>query len=130
MKPEDFMTWYRKIQGKGWDVNENTEIIVANASRIDYEWRTYVVGDNVVGASRYRKNHYQSIDADVPDEVYDFVRNAIKIWKPSDVFVMDICKVNDELSILEIGDLHSCGWYASNKKDVLGAVSDYVEKNY
>lgn len=48
----------------------------------------------------------------------------------SHIFVMDVCQVNDELSVLEIGDLHSCGWYASNKKDIIKEVTDHVEKTY
>lgn len=128
IQPEDFMSWYRKIQGKGWDVNEETEIIVATASKIHNEWRTYVVDGKVVSGSRYRYDHYLSISADVPSKVYDYVQEMIKIWQPAPVFVMDICDVNDDLKILELGDLHSCGWYDSDKEKILVAVTDYVEK--
>jgi hypothetical protein len=129
-KPEDFMGWYKKIKNTGWDVNEQTEIIVATASKIHNEWRTYVVDGQVISGSRYRYDHYLSMSADVPERVYDYVREMIKIWQPAPVFVMDICDVNGDLKILELGDLHSCGWYESDKEKVLVAVTDYVERNY
>jgi len=66
------------------------------------------------------------LSSDVPERVYDFAREAIKIWQPSKVFVLDICEVNNELSILEIGNFHSCGWYYSDKKKIIKEVTDYV----
>ena len=127
VKPNEFMIWKTQIEAKGWGVNDNTDILVAPASRVDEEWRTYVVNNEVIDGSRYRKGGYQSIVHDVPDIVYDYVKDTIKIWQPASFFVIDICRVNDTLHVLEIGDLHSAGWYASDKFKVIKAVSDYVE---
>lgn len=70
IKPEDFMTWYRSLQGKGMDVNEDTETIVSQSSNINREWRTFVVDGNIISASQYRKDHYLTKNADVPEAVY------------------------------------------------------------
>jgi hypothetical protein len=129
VKPEQFMQWYRQIEAKGMGVSEDTDILVAEASRIDEEWRMFVVDNEIVGGSRYRIDHRLSISADVPDEVYNFVRETIKIWQPAPFFVMDICNVSGTLHVLEIGDLHSAGWYETNKRDVIDAVSRYVEEH-
>lgn len=127
IKPEDFMRWRTQIDGKGWGVNENTDILVSTASRIDEEWRMFVVDNEVIDGSRYRKDRYQSIDRETPDKVFDYVRETIKIWQPAPFFVMDICRVSDSLSVLEIGDLHSAGWYESDKTKIIKAISEYVE---
>ena len=127
IKPSDFMQWLRQIEGKGWGVSGETDIVVAPASRIDEEWRIFVVDNQVIDGSRYRTNHCMSIAHDVPDKVYDYVRETIKIWQPAPFFVIDICRVSDSLSVLEIGDLHSAGWYATDKVKVIKAVSDYAE---
>lgn len=116
VKPEDFMGWLRRIQGKGYNINEDTNIVVAKSSRIGKEWRTYVVDGEPVGGSQYRDDHYLKPSSYVPQEVYEFVRQMVKIWTPSPVFIMDICELNGELYILELGDFHSCGWYESNKE--------------
>ena len=126
MKPEEFTRWKRQIEAKGFGVNDDTDILVAEASRIDEEWRMYVVDNVVVDGSRYRKRHSLSIASEVPDEVFDYVRDVIKIWQPAPFFVMDICRVSDDFNVLEIGDLHSAGWYASDKAKIIGAISDYV----
>lgn len=129
IKPEDFIIWYRKLQDKknGFDIGEDTEIIVAKSSRIDREWRVFVVNGEPISGSRYRNDHYMSINKDVPAEVYEFVCSMVRIWVPSQVFVMDICELNGELYILELGDFHSAGWYDTDKKRVIEAVSEFAE---
>jgi len=129
IEPKEFMKWKVQIEGKGWGVNENTDILVATASRIDEEWRIFVVDNQIIDGSRYRKDRYQSIDRETPDKVFDYVRETIKIWQPAPFFVMDICRVSDSLGVLEIGDLHSAGWYKSDKAKIIKAVSDYVENH-
>ena len=130
VKPEDFAGWYRKVQSQGWMVNENTEIVVAQASKIDEEWRVFIVDSKPVSASMYRKDHFLTKIADAPPKVYAFVEQMIKLWKPADVFVMDICALNGGLYILELGDMHSAGWYLSDKKAIIKAVSIFAESEY
>lgn len=125
-----FMAWMTKIKGQGYLVNEDTEIMVSKASRIDCEWRIFMVNGQPISGSQYRKDYYCKTDPHVPEEVYQFASNMVKIWQPSSIFVMDICKVNDELSILEIGDFHSAGWYDSDKLKVMKAVSDFAKEHY
>lgn len=130
VRAEDFAGWYRKVKDQGWMVNENTEIVVAQASKIDEEWRVFIVDSTPVSASMYRKDHFMSKVADAPPKVYAFVEQMVDIWKPADVFVMDICSLNGELYILELGDMHSAGWYLSDKKAIIKAVSDFAESEY
>jgi len=127
VEPSEFMKWRNAIELKGWGVNEETDILVATPSRIDEEWRIFIVDGKVIDGSRYRMNHTLSIDPVVPSNVIEYVEESIAIWSPAAFFVMDICRVGDGLNILEIGDLHSAGWYATDKKKVIEAVSNYVE---
>jgi len=125
---EEFLKWYNLIKGQGWQVNEDTLIIVAPASRIDFEWRMFIVDNEVVSGSQYRKNQKLRISSEVPDIVYEYVKEAIAIWQPAPFFVMDICMVGTELSIVEVGDFHSAGWYASDKRSIIEAISNYSIK--
>jgi len=132
VQPEEFVSWYDKLKAMNYcetdAVWENTDIIVASASRIDEEWRIFIVDNCIAGGSRYRLNHVFSIDSFIPQNVIEYVQRMIEIWQPSPVFVMDVCRVGDSLSILEIGDFHSAGWYATDKEKVIKAVSDYAIK--
>lgn len=128
VKPMELFEWI--MSARGMDHLENIDILVAPASRIDQEWRLYVVDSNIVSGSQYRVNHTYKVSADVPQNVLDYANEAIKLWQPAPFFVIDICRVGDSLSVLEIGDLHSAGWYASDKKATIKAVTEYALKNH
>jgi hypothetical protein len=133
IQPEEFVSWYNKLKAMNYfetdSFLENTDIIVAPASRIDEEWRIFIVDNCIVGGSRYRLNRSLAIDSFVPKNVIEYVKKMIEIWQPAPVFVMDVCRVSDSLSILEIGDFHSAGWYSTDKEKVIKAVSDYALTN-
>ena len=122
--------WFNQIKAQGYTVNDETDILIAKPSRIDCEWRAFIVNGVVVDGSRYRKNHTLSKVSGLPNDVVSFIEKMIEIWVPSQVFVMDICQVNDEYSILEYGDFHSAGWYYTDKRKVLLEVAKFAEMSF
>lgn len=122
----NFMSWYNLIKGQDYGVNDDTEIIVATASNINTEWRIFVINGQPISGSQYRISHNLKISADVPERVYEFVREMCKIWVPSDVFVMDVCELNGVLSIVECGDFHSSGWYGTDKRKVIKGIGNFL----
>lgn len=129
-RPEDFMNWYRKIKNQDWDVGDNTEIIVAKSSKIDREWRIFMINDICLDGSQYRNDHYLSVKHEVPKNVREFAEQMANIWVPSCVYTMDVCELNGELFILELGDFHSSGWYLADKKYVINEVTNYAMSHH
>ncbi len=125
---DEFIKWFQDAQYSGCLVDENTDILVSSASKIDIEWRVFIVDGVAVSASQYRVKFNLNTSAEVPQSVLAFAEEMAKIWGPMPVFVMDICSVNGELSILEIGDFHSAGWYKADKTKIVKAVSDYAKR--
>lgn len=80
----------------------------------------------VVGGSQYRVNHQLNVNPYVPLNVINYATEIAHQWLPNRVCVLDICEVDGELSVLEIGDFHSAGFYASDIKEITQSVSDYV----
>jgi len=121
--------WTECLLGSGSGANPDTMILIAEASKIATEWRTFIVNGKPITGSEYRVNHKLSISPIVPQQVYDYVQEVIKIWKPSNFFVVDVCDVGGDLSVLsvlEIGDLHSAGFYCSDKETIIKEVTNYV----
>jgi len=130
VRVQELKKWAADIIGQGWQVDENTRILVAKASRVDEEWRLFVVNGVIVSGSRYRRERHRSISSCVPERVMDYADEIISTWSPSEVFVIDICRVGEDLSVLEFGDFHSAGWYASDKQAIIRAISDYAMEVY
>lgn len=59
-----------------------------------------------------------------------FAKKMADLWSPAPVFVLDVCELNGELYIMEIGDFHSAGWYLSDKQKIVKVVSDFVERTF
>ena len=60
--------------------------------------------------------------------ITDFAKEVITMWQPSEAFLLDVCRVSEDLHVLEIGDVHAAGWYATNKEDVIKALSKLSKK--
>lgn len=125
---DNFIKWFQDAQHKGCLFDENTDILISTPSKIDIEWRIFIVDGVAVSASQYKTNFTLNTIADVPQKVFSYAEEMAKIWGPMPVFVMDVCSVNNELSILEIGDFHSAGWYKADKNKIIKAVSSYAKK--
>jgi hypothetical protein len=134
IKPKDFHELFGKnsLYGITDDPNDtvtdNIDILVAPASRIDDEWRLWVIDGKVVSGSRYKTKGRLSINPDVPDYVVNYVEMVASIWTPAPICVMDVCSVDNDLNILEIGDFHSAGFYASDISRIVSGVNKYVDK--
>ncbi|TLX16305.1 ATP-grasp domain-containing protein [Rhizobium sp. MHM7A] len=71
-------------------VSDSTEIVIAKPITVDAEWRTFIVDGEVVAASSYRFNGLGNMDLHVPHRAIDLAFEAAELWKPADVFCLDI----------------------------------------
>lgn len=106
---------------------EATEVVVAPAIEVDAEWRFFIVGDEVVGASMYRPVG----DSIVPVHVLDFAQGLARGWSPAQVYVLDIGQVNGRLKVVECNCFNASRFYCADVRRIVKAVSDYqVQRHY
>ena len=99
-------------------------IIAGEAWHLTHEWRLFMVDGRISSGSHYRGEKGLDINPNLPREVQEFAVEQASIYSPCPVFVMDICECGGELYVLEIGCVHSAGFYASNVRDVIRDVSE------
>lgn len=108
----NYESWVKSIiENELLDVNENTEVVLSTKKDIEDEWRVFIVGGKVSSCSHYRTFGRLNIYKDDNEQVKEFCENLNKNYSPSDVFVMDVCKYEDELKIIEINCFNSSGFY-------------------
>jgi len=66
-------------------------------------------------------------DKYVPDHVLCFAEETAKIWRPDDVYVMDVCETDDDLKIVEFNCFNASGFYNCNVGQIVRKVSCFVE---
>lgn len=112
-------------------LNYGTSIVVGEAFNIHKEWRLYIVGGEIITASRYRANFKLSkSNLDIPEEMLTFAKERIDEYKPHDNFAMDICSVQDgTYYIIECGCLNSVGFYDADIGKIVEAVTKWMKNN-
>jgi hypothetical protein len=103
-----------------------TPVVVAEPVRVDAEWRTFIVGGEVVAASSYRRDGVGDINLHVPHAVIDIAFEAAERWMPADVFCLDIALSGDRYGIVEANCFNASRFYGADAASVLSAVSSFV----
>ena len=102
-----------------------SKIQIAQPKNIQQEIRCWVVGGKVVTISQYKigsRVHYQNLDHD--KEVWNFAQQMTDIFQPARAFVIDVCRTEDGMKIVEINCINSAGFYDMNTQKLLMALED------
>jgi hypothetical protein len=117
--------WSQKIFTDVSDLG-NLPIVLGEPYGLAYEWRLFIVDGKVCTGSQYRTYYIRNTSPNIPQEVIDFAEEQAKIYSPTPVFVMDVCKSGEELYVIEIGCINSAGFYDSDIEKIVYDVSNYV----
>ncbi len=92
----------------------DTLVVVAQPRRISQEWRLIVSGDEVIASSQYFAESKVDVLPGCPAEVRHFaVRLLADVsWRPDEIFMLDVCKSQGELALLEINSFSCSAFYA------------------
>lgn len=111
-------------------LNLNTEIIISQPFNLKHEWRLFIVDGKVSSGSHYRSYMKLDISDYLPLKVIHFAEWINKIWKPADVFVLDIAESAEEFYVVECNCFNSSGFYASDIKKIIHDISNFVLRKY
>lgn len=121
-----FQEWVTKLAQGDFELGLNTPIIMAKPKVLEHEWRLFIVDGKVISGSHYRSYGDLVVLPEVPQKVIQFAEQLAQKWSPAPIFVMDIAQCKGKLGVLEINGFNSSGFYASDIKAIIKAVSDYV----
>lgn len=111
----DAMTW------ADLGIDPDVQVWVASPKKIHAEFRTWVVGGNVVDTTQYRKDG-GNVRIHVEDKaIAESVQGLVGIYSPHRNFVIDTAITGDGLQVLEFNSIHCSGFYAADIERVLSA---------
>ena len=117
-----------KVQFTTSKPKNDIEILISSIKKIYSETRYFVIDGNIVTSSTYRVGSrvaYQNNDFLSPE--LDFAKSMIDIWKPSDMFCIDIANTPEGYKIIEFGSIHNCGFYDIDLSKLIQAIQEYFE---
>lgn len=128
---EELEVWQMKVaegqQSTSYDsqlLKLSTPVIVSPVKAITREWRTWVVGGEVVAWSQYAYHGQRARTRDVPANVLSFAQRLADYWCPADCFVLDVGEVDGKLGLMEVNTLNSSGIYEGDMIAVYSAIAD------
>ncbi len=115
----EFMDWHKKL-GEAYladsrcTVKPHTPVVVCSPKVIYWEYRLWVVDGKVVTSSAYKAGGRLMVTPVVNQAAIEFAEAAVKQWAPARAFVIDIADTPDGPKIIEVNNINSAGFYASN----------------
>lgn len=107
------------------------EVLFSKPKNIGCEWRLIIVDGKLVAHSVYKQYGILKPEIWLPKEAERFAEQIISIYSPLEVYVLDICQVEDgSFRVIEMNTFNSAGWYRCDVSLVMNAVTEYVRKNY
>jgi len=124
IREEDILVFSGKVHGTDLD---GEPIMISSPRNIEREWRLWIVDNQVVSGSQYRKRSRLDVSAGYPEDLIGITKNLCDLYSPSRVFVMDIGLHYGDYKVIELGCFNSAGFYAANIESIIGAVSDVFQ---
>lgn len=106
-------------------LNPDSLIVCAPPVEILAEYRTWFVDGKLVASSQYKYGARILHSADVSQDVLDFAQTMVNIWQPERAFVLDICRTDEGLRILEVNTINAAGFYAADVFAIWKAIEQY-----
>lgn len=125
----EYREWCASLSGGDLTITLETSIVAVTRKQIDHEWRLFIVNKRVISGSHYRSFGALAVSKYIPGAVIHFGEELAAIWSSDIVYVMDIAESGGRYSLIEINGFNSSGFYASDIKKIVSAVSDAVSFN-
>jgi ATP-grasp domain-containing protein len=131
----EFEAWQQLQLETGVTVFPETQVMVAEPTHIDAEYRFFVVGGKVVTGSMYVYRQRLAPRELEPEFSLDMMAQAyaqrmVNHWQPADAFVIDVAATDMQESrfkIIEINGINAAGFYKSDVTMILNAIEKFYQ---
>jgi hypothetical protein len=104
-------------------LSHDTELLLAEPVRILKEWRCWVVDGEVVTWSLYKEGSRVVYRAEIDDDALEFARRMAALNPGySRAYVIDVCRTEDGLRIIETNCINAAGFYAADLVKLAAAI--------
>lgn len=110
-------------------LRHDTELMLTKPTRILKEWRLWAVSGKIVTYSLYKEGSRVVYRHEIDNDALEFAQHLVDLnpyYSPA--FVIDVCRTEDGLKMLETNCINAAGFYAADllklasEIDELGAV--------
>ncbi|WP_428651206.1 ATP-grasp domain-containing protein [Roseibium sp.] len=108
-------------------LRHDTELMLTRPARILQEWRLWAVGGKIVTYSLYKEGTRVVYRPEIDAHALEFAQLMVDInpgYSPA--YVIDICRTDEGLRLLETNCLNAAGFYAADLQKLAAAIDALV----
>ena len=115
------------IKSGPWQKSFEDEIIIIDSLKhINSEYRFFCIKDKIITGSQYRRNNKSFVSNIIPEYILDAAKEYVKLYNPTDIFVMDLCELsNARIAIVEYNCWNCSGFYNSDINKIINQISEF-----
>lgn len=107
-------------------LRHDTEMMFTKPVRILKEWRLWVVRDEIVTFSLYKEGSRVIYRHEIDEDAMDFAKGLVEANpKYAPAYVIDICRTDDGLKMLETNCINAAGFYEADLLKLVSSIDDF-----
>lgn len=114
---------------ESFSFSDDTLAAVSIPTKIDMEWRWFVVDGKVIDGSVYRMRGQRLTQNERTPSVIEEAQALADKWLPDKTCVMDIALTSNGPQVVEFNCINSAGFYNNNIRAIVKAMTRYVDEN-
>jgi hypothetical protein len=104
-------------------LRHDTELMLTKPARIQKEWRIWIVEEKVVTYSLYKEGSRVVYRHEIDEDALEFAQKMADANPTySRAYVIDICRTDDQLKLLETNCINAAGFYAADLTKLAAAI--------
>lgn len=108
-------------------LRHDTQLMFTKPVRIQKEWRLWVVRGEIVTYSLYKEGARVVYRHEIDDDALEFAKELVKVnpgYSPA--YVVDICRTDDGLRMLETNCINAAGFYEADLMRLASAINEFA----
>lgn len=132
-RAEDIIRMAQKVLALGEDeipagsLRHDTRLMLSKPVRIMHEWRLWAVNGRIVTHLLYKEGSRVVHRHEIDDDALDFAQRMVDInpgYSPA--YVLDVCRIEEGLKLLETNCVNAAGFYAADLVRLAAAIDGLV----
>lgn len=121
---DNFCFWLEEVKkiNDPETLSPDTSIIVSNVVDIDCEFRLFVIDGEIMTGSLYKTKNQVIYSPYIDKEALVYAKEMLEKWQPDRAFVLDIALTPKGPKIIEINNINSSGFYASDIPKIIESI--------
>lgn len=123
---DELNEWLNQLKklDKRATLHSEVEIMIAPIQEIFCEYRLFVVDGRIITGSLYKLREQVIYNSILDEDVISFAKELIEQWQPNRAFVLDVAITPNGCKVVEVNNLNSAGFYASNVQKIIEAIEE------